>query len=107
MTNFNYNLQMVFNYNKVLEDMKVYMNRRTAGARIERKETEELAEDIVTLEKDYADPWEADEIDATADVIRYLETEPETYYNAMLEVLFEVIGNLNYEWNTKENDNND
>lgn len=104
MTNFNYNLQMVFNYNKVLEDVKVYMTRRTAGARIDRKETEELAEAIVTLEKDYADPWEVDEIDATADVIHYLETEPETYYNAMLEVLFEVIDNLNYEYN-KENGN--
>lgn len=102
MTNFNYNLQMLFNYNKVLEDMQVYMNRRTAGARIERKEIEELAKDIVVLERDYADPWEADEVDDLETVIRYLETEPETYYNAMLEVLFEIIGNLNYEYNRKE-----
>jgi hypothetical protein len=102
MTNFNYYLEQTFTYNELITDVNVYMNRRTAGARIERKEVEELAARIVQAEEDYADPWEADDIDKIEDVIRYLETEPETYYNAMIEVLFEMVENLKYEYNRKE-----
>ena len=104
MINYDYNMKMLFEFNELLIDVDIYINRRKAGATITKEETNELATRIVRSEVAYADPWE--ETEAVEEVAASLEKDPEAYYTALVDVLQELIEQIKYEYN-KENGNND